>query len=423
MSWDRARIYVRAGTGGSGAVAFRREKHVPRGGPSGGDGGRGGDVILKAETGLNTLLPFHNKVHYRAAHGKHGSSSHRHGAAGADVVLTVPIGTVVAREQGQILADLSQEGQQVVVARGGRGGRGNARFKGPRRTAPRIAENGEPGEEFWLALDLKLLADVGLVGAPNAGKSSLLARCTAARPQVADYPFTTLKPHLGVVSLDDERVMVLADLPGLLEGAHQGVGLGHEFLRHAERTRVLVQVVDLSAPDPWLDFETVEAEVAAYGEGMSRRPRLVAANKVDLPAAREAWGQLEQRWQQRGLQAFPVSAATGEGVHELMAATHRTLADAPHPTAAHDDMPQAVFGPPEEPFSVHRDGRVWVVTGSTVERWVAMTPRDNKEAVRHTLARMRRMGVENALQSAGAAEGDTVRVGHMEFEFRAEGGA
>ncbi len=421
MAWDRARIKVTAGDGGAGAVSFRREKYVARGGPDGGDGGRGGSVILKATPDLNTLGRFHRQVHYRAERGQHGRGSGRHGRQGGNLVVQVPVGTVVYDEEGRVLADLVEEDQQFVAARGGRGGRGNARFKGPRRQAPTRAENGEPGQDRWIRLELKLLADVGLVGAPNAGKSSLLRQATRARPEVADYPFTTLRPHLGVAALDEDRRLVLADLPGLLEGAHQGVGLGHEFLRHVERTRVLIHVVDMSSHDPWEDFSAVEKEMKEYARDLGSKPRLVAANKIDLPDAREAISVISELWREKGYDVFPVSAATGEGVGELLERADRLVREARRKEAEEpapgEDEPR-IFRPEPEPFNVSWDKGRWVISGPLVEKWAAMTPPGNEEAVRHFLARLRRLGIEDALRQAGAKEGQMVEVGDFEFEFQ-----
>ena len=290
MFVDYVKIYVRGGDGGNGAVAFRREKYVPRGGPAGGDGGRGGDVIFRVDEGLRTLIDFRYQKHFKAKRGEHGRSKGQHGASAEPLVVKVPPGTVVKdAETGEVIADLTRKGQEVVVARGGRGGRGNMRFVSPSNPAPEIAENGEPGEERWVELELKVLADVGLIGYPSVGKSTLLAAVSAARPKIADYHFTTLSPNLGVVDVGDGRSFVMADLPGLIEGAHQGVGLGHQFLRHVDRTRVLVHVVDMAAlegRDPYEDWVKINQELRQYRKELAGRPQIVAANKMDLPDAR-----------------------------------------------------------------------------------------------------------------------------------------
>jgi GTPase len=332
MFIDRARIQVSAGNGGNGCVAFRREKFVPKGGPSGGDGGRGGSVILAADPDVNTLLPFRYRRRFAARRGAHGEGSGRSGRSGADLVIAVPVGTTVYDDAtGARVADLVASGQRVIVARGGRGGRGNAHFATPTHRAPRVAEPGEAGEERRLRLELRLLADVGLVGVPNAGKSSLLRRISAARPKVAAYPFTTTEPMLGVVPLPDAPGIVVADIPGLIAGAHRGTGLGMEFLRHIERTRLLVHVVDLSGEDPEADLATVERELARHTPSLHRRPTIVAANKLDLPEARARWEAFAARLASQGRTAVPISAATGEGVPALLGAIVTTLRTLPRP--------------------------------------------------------------------------------------------
>ncbi len=323
---DQVKIYVKAGDGGHGCVSFRREKYVPRGGPDGGDGGRGGDVILVADPQLHTLYDFYHRVHFRAENGRPGMGKKMTGRDGEDLVLRVPVGTVVKdAETGEILGDLVSPGQRLVVARGGKGGRGNARFATPTNQAPRHAEPGRPGEERWLILELKLIADVGLVGLPNAGKSTLLSRISAARPKIADYPFTTLQPNLGVVVLSDERTFVVADLPGLIEGAHKGVGLGLEFLRHVERTRALLHVLDASAEDPLRDFEVVEKEMAHYQPELLKKPRAVALNKIDLLADRSRLDPVRESLEKRGHPVYLISAVTGEGLKDLLEGLWRLI--------------------------------------------------------------------------------------------------
>jgi GTP-binding protein len=334
MFIDRAVIYVKGGDAGNGVVSFRREKFIPKGGPDGGDGGHGGDVILVADEGLSTLLDFQHRRHFRAQRGTHGQGAKRHGKRGGSLVVPVPVGTVVRdADTRDVLADLVQHGQQVVVARGGRGGRGNARFATPTRRAPRQAEPGEPGQERNIELELKLIADVGLVGLPNSGKSTLLSRVSAARPKIADYPFTTTEPYLGVVGLPDGRSFVLADIPGLIEGAHQGAGLGHTFLRHISRTSVLIHLVDLAAPerDPLADFQTVNDELRLYDPALEQRPMLVALNKIDQPQGRERAGAAEGAISKMGYRVFLISGATGEGVEALMYAAADLLAEARRP--------------------------------------------------------------------------------------------
>ena len=338
MFVDEVEIHVRAGDGGRGCVSFRREKFVPRGGPNGGDGGRGGSVILEADEGLGTLLDFRYRRHYTAPRGGHGEGSDRHGANGGDLVLRVPVGTTVReRDTGLLLGDLTADGERLDIARGGRGGRGNARFATSTHRAPRHAEPGEPGEERGLRLELRLLADVGVVGFPNAGKSTLVARLSAARPKIADYPFTTLVPTLGLVRLDVERSFVIADVPGLIPGASEGKGLGLRFLRHLERTRVLVHLLDLdpaTGRDPVEDWRTIQAELRAYSPELAARPQLVAANKIDLEGAAPRLKRVVAMGRRRRLPVFPLAARTGHGLAELRAALGAALAAAPVDRAA-----------------------------------------------------------------------------------------
>jgi GTP-binding protein len=329
MFIDQAKIFVKAGDGGHGCVSFRREKFVPKGGPDGGDGGKGGDVVLQADHNLSTLLDFRYKQRYTAERGAHGRGSDQKGRDGSACILRVPAGTVVrAADSGLVMADLTDHEQRFIAAQGGRGGRGNARFKSPTNQAPRHAEPGEKGEARWLALELKLLADVGLIGLPNAGKSTLLARISAARPKIAPYPFTTLIPQLGIVRLRDERSCVVADIPGLIEGAHEGKGLGHQFLRHIERTRLLIHLVDMVAPgedDPLTNFEMVTRELLAYESALAKKPQLVAATKMDIPSAKKTWERFQPAIAARGFRVIAVSAVTGEGIGTLLEAIYREL--------------------------------------------------------------------------------------------------
>ncbi len=333
---DEAVIHVRSGAGGNGCVSFRREKYVPRGGPDGGDGGRGGDVVLVAASNITSLLDFRYKRHYRARRGGHGKGKNMHGASAEPLVVPVPVGTVVTdAETGEVLCDLARDGQRFVAARGGRGGKGNAHFATSTNQAPRYAQPGEPGEERTLRLVLKLLADVGIIGCPNAGKSTLIRRISAARPKVADYPFTTKAPSLGVVDWKGHR-FVAADIPGLVEGAHRGVGMGTTFLRHIERTRVLIHLLDLSpytGRDPRDDYTKINAELDAYMPGLASRPQVVAANKVDLPEAREMYEEIRHDFAERGVELLAVSAATGEGIDELLARTVLALDETAADTA------------------------------------------------------------------------------------------
>ncbi len=410
MFVDEVKIYVESGKGGDGMVHFRREKYIPRGGPDGGDGGRGGDVVLVVNPRLNTLSAYRHKRHFRARPGGKGGPSNRTGKSAEDLLLEVPPGTVVYdAERGTVLGDLVEAGQRLVVCRGGRGGRGNARFASSRRQVPRLAERGEPGEERWLRLELKLIADVGIVGVPNAGKSTLLSAATNARPKIAPYPFTTLEPNLGVAELDDETTLVLADIPGLIEGAHQGEGLGDQFLRHIQRTRVLVHLLDGMAADPLLDFQQINAELALFDPGLGRKPQVVAFNKMDLPEVRERWPQMRSALRERGYDPLPLSAATGEGLRELLYRAAQRLAEMP-PEEKVLEVP--VYRPESDPraFEIGREGAAWRIKGASIERAAAMTYWEYPQAVQRFQRILETLGVDAALREAGVQEGDTVLI-------------
>jgi len=421
MFYDRAKIHVKAGDGGAGAVAFRREKYVPEGGPSGGDGGRGGSVILAGDEGLRTLIDFRYKREYRGERGEHGQGKNMHGKGGADLILWVPVGTVVKDlRSGEILGDITEHGQTVVVARGGRGGRGNARFLSNTNKAPTLAENGEPGEERWLLLELKLLADVGLVGFPNVGKSTLIAQVSAAKPKIADYHFTTLVPNLGVVRVADGSSFVMADIPGLIEGAHAGAGLGHEFLRHTERTRLLLHVLDISGSeerDPLQDFETIQEELRLYSPQLAQRPMLVVANKLDIPGAMENLARLRAKLQEK-YEIFPVSAATGEGLPQLIGRVAQILPDLPVPDLVmREDEHRLTRAADGQRFAISREGDVFVIAGKEVEKHAAMTHFASEEGLYRFQNILKTMGVDDALREHGIREGDKVRIGSFEFEW------
>ncbi|MBI3943049.1 MAG: GTPase ObgE [Chloroflexi bacterium] len=414
---DEVKIHVQAGDGGNGIVAFRREKFVPRGGPNGGSGGPGGDVILEASPHQNTLIAFRRSRYYKAKRGAHGQGSDKTGRSGEDKIIPVPSGTVVRdAETGEMLGDLIEPGEQVIVARGGRGGRGNAAFASSTNQAPAFAEKGEPGEERWILLELKLLADVGIIGKPNAGKSTLLAATSAARPKIADYPFTTLAPNLGVVEVEYTS-FVMADIPGLIEGAHSGIGLGDRFLRHIERTRVLVHMLDGATEDPLADFATINAELELYDPALSRRPQIVVLNKMDLPQARAMWPEIQGEMQRRGFPVISISAATGEGVRDLIYAVAHLLETNPLP-AYPQELP--VIRPEIDPdlYYVETDGPGhFSVYGKRLERLAAMTDWDNDEAIARFQRVLKVMGVFQALQEAGVEPGDTVAIGQAQLEW------
>ena len=423
MFLDRVKIWVHAGTGGDGAATFRQEAHVPRGGPDGGDGGRGGSISLRVDPGQTTLRDFQHRLHFKATPGGRGTRARRHGKAGDDLVLDVPPGTAVHDDDsGELLADLVATGQEVMIARGGRGGLGNTHFKSSTHQAPKHAQKGEPGEERWLRLELRLIADVGLVGLPNAGKSTLLAAVTAAQPKIADYPFTTLEPNLGVMDLgdDDERRPTIADVPGLIEGASSGAGLGHAFLRHVERTRVLVHVVDGASRDPEWDLEVIREELRAHDPALLDKPMLVAFNKLDRPEALGAWPAFERKRRSDGLATVALAAATGEGLDAFRAEIARMLpsleelAEPPDPAGVvvHriDDL--------AEGFLVARDADgAFRVRGKRIERIAAQTNFDVEESAERFQRDLVRLGIDAELRRAGVVAGDLVRFGSTELEW------
>jgi GTPase len=424
---DRVVLHLQAGNGGHGCVSVRREKFKPLGGPDGGNGGHGGGITLVVDPQQQTLLDFHFRPHVKAQNGVGGAGANRDGANGADLVLAVPDGTVVQTTDGDVLADLVGAGTTFQVARGGRGGRGNASLANTRRKVPGFAELGEPGDQFDIVLELKSVADVGLVGFPSAGKSSLISVMSAAKPKIADYPFTTLVPNLGVVQAG-ERTFTVADVPGLIPGAATGKGLGLEFLRHIERTAVLLHVLDAAAPevdrDPLADLDAIEAELAAYG-GLEDRPRLVALNKIDIPDGRDLAEMVRPDLEARGYRVFEVSAVTREGLKELTyaladaVAANRVAVPAAEP-ARTVLRPRAVD---ETGFTVERDeDGVYVVKGVQVERWIRQTNFDNDEAIGYLADRLERVGVEAALAKNGAQAGDPVRIGAQEFDWQPTAG-
>ncbi len=419
MFIDEARIHVASGRGGDGIVHFRREKYVPRGGPDGGDGGRGGDVVLEVVPTLNMLSAFRRRQRFRAEDGARGGTSNKTGRDGEPAVIPIPPGCLVWDEgSGGLLGDMVEPGQRLLVCRGGRGGRGNARFATARNQAPRRAERGEPGQERWLRLELRLIADIGIVGAPNAGKSTLLAALTNARPKIADYPFTTLEPNLGVADLGDGRTLVLADIPGLIEGAHQGAGLGAAFLRHIQRTRALIHLVDGTSTDPLADFSQVNSELALFDPGLKEKPQVVAVNKMDLPEVQQRWPDLQAKLRQRGHAPLAVSALARTGTRDVLLAAARAVERAPAPPSP-EAIPVYRPEPEATAFEVRRDpDGVWRVVGRGIERAAEMTYWEYDEAVRHFQRLLVRLGVEDALRQAGARSGDTVRIGEHELEWQ-----
>ncbi|MEA4923774.1 MAG: GTPase ObgE [Syntrophomonadaceae bacterium] len=417
MFIDHAKIYVKGGDGGNGCVAFRREKYVPMGGPYGGDGGRGGNVIFAADEGMSTLMDFQYKKHFKAERGVHGMGKNQHGAWGENLIVRVPVGTIIIDDDsGEVIADLTVHGQEAIAARGGRGGRGNSRFATPAQKAPSMAENGEPGEEKWLRLELKLLADVGLVGFPNAGKSTFISRVSAARPKIADYPFTTLTPNLGVVVTRDKNSFVIADIPGLIEGAHAGTGLGHDFLRHIERNRMLLFILDAGQVDGrnvLEDFATLRNELGHYNPQLLDRPYLIVANKLDLPEAQESFKLVQELY---GDKVYGISAVTGQGINELIEKTYNLLQSIP--VDEHVGEARVVRRFEQDiPFVIEKVDGVYQVTGKRIENLVTMTNFSQDESVQRFQRTAARMGLDDALKEKGIKVGDTVRIKDMEFDY------
>ncbi|GER55929.1 GTPase Obg [Striga asiatica] len=426
--FDRAKIYVKAGDGGNGVVAFRREKYVPLGGPSGGDGGRGGNVYVEVDRSMNSLLPFRKRIHFRAGRGSHGQGQQKNGSKGEDVIVRVPPGTVV-KEAGEenVLFELLSSGHRALLLPGGKGGRGNASFKTGTNKVPKIAENGEEGPEIWLELELKLVADVGIVGAPNAGKSTFLSVISAAEPAIANYPFTTLLPNLGVVSFDYDATIVVADLPGLLEGAHRGFGLGHKFLRHSERCSVLVHIVDGSSPQPEYEFDAIRLELEMFSPELAEKPYIVVYNKMDLPEASENWPSFKEMLKARGIEPFCMSAVTKNGTQDVINSAYelvlKNAANKDQGTMDPEDlnyvadMMRKQRSAPISEFDISHDSstKTWHVVGSGLQRFVQMTNwryKDSEQRFQHVLEAC---GINKSLMKLGVKEGDTVIVGGMEL--------
>lgn len=429
MFIDLVKIEAKAGNGGNGAVSFRREKYVPMGGPDGGDGGNGGDIVAVADDALRTLSDYRYKRHLKGEDGKRGSGTCSSGASGNDLTVKVPVGTIIRDEAtGEVIADLIEDGQRAVIAKGGSGGRGNARFATPTRQAPKIAENGMPGEEKTLIMELRLLADVGLVGFPNAGKSTLLSRISSAKPKIANYPFTTLSPILGVVNVGNSS-LVAADIPGLIEGASQGIGLGHEFLRHVMRTRVLIHVVDvsdMSDKDPYENYRTICEELKNYDARLAEKPQIVAANKVDMPEALERADALEEKLSAEGVSMMRISAFTGEGVDKLLYRVLDVLKEEEAKAASYVEDTSGSDGQIKRytvkhagirDYVISKDEDVFVVEGEAIKNLWLRTDFESEESVKRFYGILLKAGVIKALKEKGLVEGDTVRIADMEFEF------
>ena len=455
MFVDKVHIYVKGGDGGAGCMSFRREAHVPKGGPDGGDGGHGGDVVLVADSSLSSLIDYRFKHHFKAQRGTHGKGSKMHGARGEDLILRVPVGTIVReyseddKVAGELIADLTHDGEGVIVAEGGMGGGGNTLFVTSTRRAPAFAELGEPADDKWIELEMKLVADAALVGMPSAGKSSLISKMSAAKPKIADYPFTTLVPNLGVATSGDLS-FVVADVPGLIEGAHEGKGLGHEFLRHIERTTLIVHVVDLTGDyeqrDPLEDYEIINRELALYASELAQRPRIVVANKIDVAGTEDAARSLAQRVREDSIEAaggnefvqspidpklYEISALTGEGVDSLKAAIATKVHELREEAKRADDATER-FDQVWEHRRLARDAAFEIieeeqgafrVAGKQVERMVVQTDWENEEAVSFLQHRLRRLGVDDALAEAGAVDGDEIRISGRAFEYESADGA
>lgn len=427
MFVDQVSVYVKAGDGGNGLVAYRREKYVPKGGPAGGDGGNGADVKFKVDEGLNTLMDFRYNRHFKGKRGENGMSKNQHGKNAPHLVVPVPPGTTVIDEStGELIADLTEHNQEAVIAKGGRGGRGNSRFATPRNPAPDIAENGEPGQERQIKVELKLIADVGLIGFPSVGKSTFLSVVSAARPKIADYHFTTLAPNLGVVDTNDQRSFVMADLPGLIEGAHEGVGLGYQFLRHVERTRVLVHVIDMAATEgrnPYDDYVKINQELEQYDSKLMTRPQIIAANKMDMQGSKENLEVFKEKLQNKH-PVYEISALTKDGVRDILFAIADKLEKIPKSAVDEEEaVPKEEkviyrYHKEEDPFEITRDDDgAYALSGHRIEKLFKMTDFNHDQAVQRFARQLRKMGVDDALRKRGAEDGDTVRILEFEFEF------
>jgi len=420
MFTDQVEIYIRSGKGGDGMVHFRREKYVPRGGPDGGDGGKGGDVVFEVRPTLNTLSSFHPNQKFKAEDGVKGGPSQMSGRYGNDLVIPVPPGTVIFdADTGELIGDLTSDGQRLMVCKGGRGGRGNQHFATSRNQAPRTAEKGEPYEEKRLRLELKLIADIGLIGVPNAGKSTLLTALTNAKPKIAPYPFTTLEPNLGVAEIDVNTTVVLADIPGLIEGASHGAGLGHDFLRHVQRTRVLIHLLDGLSEDPIADYSQINTELSLFDPNLGKKPQIVALNKIDQPDVQEKLTDLQKKFKKKKVEFMTISALARTSTRDLLIKTYQILQETPIPEVV--EMPVPIYKPKEDPreFEITREGiNEWRISGVAIERAAKMTYWEHDGSVRRFQKVLDTLGIKDALRKAGVQDGDTVSIDDFELEWQ-----
>jgi GTP-binding protein len=423
MYFDEVVIELSGGKGGDGVIHFRREKYVPRGGPDGGDGGRGGDIILQVDKHLNTLSNFRHQRYFKAQDGTRGKGKNQTGASGDDLYIPVPPGTMVFDDaDGKLLGDLTAEGQTLLVCKGGRGGRGNTRFKTSKNKTPRIAEKGEPPEERVIRLELKLIADIGIIGVPNAGKSTLLSVVSNAKPKIAPYPFTTLQPNLGVVDLDFDLQLILADIPGLIEGAHRGEGLGHDFLRHIQRTRVLIHLLDGLADEPFIDFAQINTELALFDPALGDKPQIIVLNKMDMPEVEEKWPEIESQLREKGYQdIYAISAIQNQGIKPVLYRAAELLKETPvHEfrfEVDEDDMPVYRYTKDPQDYVILRTDRGWKISGEAIERAAAMTYWEHLQSIRRFHRILEVMGIDQALRDAGVEIGDSVFIGEHELEW------
>ncbi len=423
MYFDEVVIEVSGGKGGDGVIQFRHEKFVPRGGPDGGDGGHGGNIILRVDPHKNTLSKFRHQRIFKAVNGTRGKGKNQTGASGKDLIIKVPPGTMVFNESdGNFIVDLVSDGQEINICKGGRGGRGNTRFKTSKNKAPRIAEKGEPPEEKSIRLELKLIADIGIIGVPNAGKSTLLSVVSNAKPKIAPYPFTTLQPNLGVVDLEDDINLILADIPGLIEGAHRGEGLGHDFLRHIQRTRVLIHLLDGLADEPFLDFAQINSELALFDPALGDKPQIVVLNKMDMPEVELKWTSVKEKLQKKGYKdIFLISAISNQGIKPVLYRAAELLKEVPayeyRSSVDEDEIPVYRFDKDPQDYSILRTDRGWRISGEALERAAAMTYWEHFQSIRRFHRILETMGVDGALRDAGVQPGDTVLIGDHELEW------